>query len=229
MKTVRRFAPLLAALALVLAVPSGAQNTSTTYGLDTNGNLAQRMMITGDACVVAGSVGTVSGTGVAVSEACALANTYHLSTFTLTAVSIATTDATTNGSHGALKIYTFPLGKIQIDGCKLNVTTTAGSGGITDTAALVGGLGTVTNDTSNATLTSTEQDLVGSIAGTLAGGLGLLQGSGSLIATGFDGTSTAEDVWINISVPDAGSTSSDTVTLTGSATCLWHNTGDPTP
>lgn len=169
-------------------------------------------------------VGAAAGTGVTAVEYGG--NGIHKTVLTLASTSITMTDATTNGSHGAQKVYDFPAGPIQILGCSYDLTTLAGAGGITDTAQLVGSLGSVTNDTANATLTSTEADLIASTAGTLSSGAGTLKKHGSLVATAFDGTATAIDAFLNLSVPDAGSSANDTVAVSGTISIAWINLGD---
>ena len=146
---------------------------------------------------------------------------------TLTGTSITMTDAGAAGSHGSLKVYDFPAGNIAFLGATTNLTILAGSGGITDTAAVVGGVGTVTVATDNATLTTTEQDLVPSTAATLTAGAGDFDGQ-SLTAgiAVFDGTATAIDAWLNFAIPDAGSTANDTLTVNGTITLVWANLGD---
>lgn len=42
----------------------------------------------------------------------------------------------------------------------------------------------------------------------------------------FDGTGTAKDCYLNIAVPDAGSTGNSTVTVSGTVEILWINHGD---
>lgn len=173
----------------------------------------------------AGSLnGSPSGTGVVASEYGD--GTIHRTVLTLTNASVTMTDATTAGNQGSLKVYDFPAGAIQILGAKMDLTTLAGAGGITDTAALVGSLGSVAAANDNATLTSTEADIIPSTAGTLSGGAGTLKKHGSLVATAFDGTTTPLDAILNLAVPDAGSTANDTVTVNGTITFTWTNTGD---
>lgn len=164
------------------------------------------------------------GSAVAVAE---YGNgTIHKTVLTLTSLSVTMTDATTNGSHGTQKLYDFPEGAIQVLGGSMNLTTLAGSGGIADGAALVGGLGTAAVGTNNATLTSTEQDLIASTAGTLSSGAGTLKKHASLIATAYDGTATPIDAILNLAVPDADSSSNDTVSVSGTITLVWANLGD---
>ena len=169
-------------------------------------------------------VGAVAGTGVSVAEEGN--NVIHRTVFTLSSLSVAMTDAGAAGSHGSQKIYDFPAGAIQILGCSYDLTTLAGAGGIADNAALVGSLGTATVGTDNATLTTTEADLIASTSGTLSSGAGTLKSHGSLVATAFDGTATAKDAYLNLAVPDAGSTASDTITVSGTIIITWVNLGD---
>jgi hypothetical protein len=150
----------------------------------------------------------------------------HKTVLTLDSLSVTMTDATTSGCHGAHKLYDFPAGPIQILGSSMNLTTLAGSGGIANGAALVGSIGSATVGTNNATLTTTEADLIASKAGTLTAGAGTLASHGSLVATAFDGTATAVDAFLNLAVPDADSSASDTVTVNGTVTLHWINLGD---
>jgi hypothetical protein len=150
----------------------------------------------------------------------------HKTVLTLTALSVTMTDATTSGCHGAHKLYDFPAGPIQILGSSMNLTTLAGSGGIANGAALVGSIGSATVGTNNATLTTTEADLIASKAGTLTAGAGTLASHGGHVATAFDGTATAVDAFLNLAVPDADSSASDTVTVSGTVTLHWINLGD---
>lgn len=146
---------------------------------------------------------------------------------TLSGRSVTMTDAGAAGSHGSVQLFDFPAGNLFFLGATCNLTLTAGVGGITDTAAVVVGVGTATLATDNATLTGTEADLVPSTAATLTAGVGA--GKGKSLTAGavaFDGTSTAKDAWLNIAVPDAGSTANDTITVSGTVTLVWANLGD---
>lgn len=146
---------------------------------------------------------------------------------TLSGLSVTMTDATTAGSHGSVKLYDFPACNLFFLGGTCDLTLTAGAGGITDTAAVVAAIGTATVGTDNATLTSTEADLIPSTASPLTGGAGVTKGktvtAGAVV---FDGTDTAKDAWLNLAVPDAGSTADDTLTVSGTITLVWSNLGD---
>ena len=146
---------------------------------------------------------------------------------TLNNVAISMVDAAAAGCHGSLKLYDFPACNWLYLGATCDLTLTAGAGGITDTAAVVASIGTATVGVDNATLTDTEADLIASTAATLTDGAGTAKGK-SLTAgiAVFDGTSTPKDAWLNLAVPDAGSTADDTLTISGTVTIVWGNLGD---
>jgi hypothetical protein len=169
-------------------------------------------------------VGAKAGTGVTVAEYGV--GSLHTTVFTLTNYAMAMTDATTAGSHGTQKLYTFPQGPIQILGSRFNLTTARVGTAIDAAAELVGSLGTAAVGTNNATLSSTEADLIASYAGTLSSGAGVLKKHGSLVATAFDGTATPAEAHLNVAVPDAGSTGNDVLTINGTVTITWANLGD---
>lgn len=171
-----------------------------------------------------GTAGAAASASVAVSESAAGA---MKTTLTLSGVSITMTDATTAGSHGSLKLYDFPQCNLLFLGGTCDLTITAGVGGITDTAAVVGSIGTTAVATDNATLTTTEADLIPSTDSTLTAGAG--ETKGKTVTAGvvvFDGTTTAVDAYLNFAVPDAGSTADDTLTVSGTITLVWSNLGD---
>lgn len=168
--------------------------------------------------------GTVSGTGVSVVEYGD--GIHHKTVFTIAALSITMTDATTAGCHGTQKIYEFPEGRIMVYGAHVDLVITAGAGGISDTAAVVGALGTAAVGTNNATLTTSEADIVASIAATLTGGVGDMEGVNGTALVQIDGSAAAEDVNLNFAVPDADSSASDTLSVTGTIALYWIKLGD---
>lgn len=170
-------------------------------------------------------VGTASGTGVVATE---YGNgVVHKTVLTLTAAQIPTTDATTAGASGGLKVYTFPEGVIQVLGASYNLTTARVSTGLATTAAMVGSLGTVSALTEgDATLTSTEADIIASTTGTLTAGAGSFKKHGSINTTAFDGHTTPVPVWLNTAVVDAGTSANDALACTGTITLSWVNLGD---
>jgi len=177
---------------------------------------------------VAIGAGAVAGSGAVADEKGD--GNVHVTTITLTDRVVTMTDATTAGNHGTSAVYTFPFGNIVVLGASCNLTTAAGTGGIADTAALVGSVGSVAVGTDNATLTSTEADIIPSTAGTLSSGAGVLKGESTALAaidnttTGTSGT--AKTAKLNLAVPDAGTSGNDTITVNGTITLVWINAGD---
>ena len=88
-------------------------------------------------------------------------------------------------------------------------------------AALVGSLGSAAAGAGDATLTSTEADMIASTTGTLTSGAGTLTKYGSLVAAAFDGTSAAKSAYLNVAVPDAGSSGNDALIVNGTITIFW--------
>lgn len=146
---------------------------------------------------------------------------------TLSGESITMTDAGVAGSHGSLKVFDFPAGGIVFLGATCDLTITAGAGGIADTAAVVGSVGTATVGTGDATLAGTEADLIPSTASPLTAGAGTTKGKSVTAGIAvFDGTAAAIDAWLNFAVPDVGSTANDTLTVSGTITLVWASLGD---
>lgn len=196
----------------------------TPFYNETTGNLE---VYDGSSWQVCGSdvvLGAKNGAAVAAVEKVGVVQQTVL---TLTNLAVTMTDATAAGCHGSHKLYDFPAGAITILGASCNLTTAAGAGGIADNAALVAAVGTAAVGTDNATLTSTEANIIPSTSGTLASGAGTVTGESTtaLIAT-FDGTGTAVDAYLNLAVPDANSSASDTITVNGTVTITWVNHGD---
>ena len=189
---------------------------------ETDANRVRKLNLMRDA-VTSSSLAGVASSSVSVSEVPGTVRTV----LTLNKVSIATVDATTAGAHGSLKLYDFPECNLLFLGATCDLTLLAGAGGITDTAAVVASIGTAQLATDNATLTGTEADLIASTAGTLTAGAGTVKGKTVTAGVAvFDGTSTAKDAWLNLAVPDAGSTANDTLTVSGTVTLVWANLGD---
>lgn len=150
----------------------------------------------------------------------------HQTVLAVSALSVTMTDAGAAGCHGTSNLYSFPAGGVTILGATADLTLTAGAGGIGDTAAAVWSVGTAAVGTDNAALTTTEADIVSSVASTLVGGTKNAQGAGPATVTFFDGTGTAKIARLNIAVPDAGSSASDTFTVAGTVNVSWLFTPD---
>ena len=167
------------------------------------------------------AVGT-GGTGVTVSQAAPQVVT---TTLTVDGLSVTMTDAGAAGSHGTASLFTFPAGNIVILGAITDLALVAGAGGIGDTAAVVASVGSAAVGTDNATLTSTEANIVPSTAATLSSGAGTAKGESTAPVT-LDGTSSAAVARLNLAVPDGDSSASDTLAVTGTVKITWINLGD---
>lgn len=200
---------------------------ATLVALDTRGlGFSPQTLQVSDAVVNAlgatNTYGVVAGSGAVASEGIALTKRTEI---TLTAREITMTDAGAAGSHGGTKIYDFPVGLISIRSAVTDLTITAGSGGITDTSAVVGAVGTTVTATDNATLTGTEANIVPTTDCTLVDGAGVMDGE-NLVPISIDGTGGALDMYLNFATVDAGSTANDTLTVTGTVIVEWALVGD---
>ncbi len=133
---------------------------------------------------------------------------------------------TTGASFGSLKIYDFSLGQIRLHGGRANLTFNwAGQ----DIAA--GGSGDFslgTTATADASLATTEVDIMPSTAMLDPFVAGIGTGRGNLVvATSFDGTGTAKDMFLNIIIDDAdvADAASDIVLVSGTIIVEWANYG----
>lgn len=177
-----------------------------------------------DPTLTASGVGAAAGTGVTAAETGTGA--VHKTVLTLAALSIALTDNGAAGGQGSQKVYDFPEGVIQLLGASYNLTTARVGTALAANAALVGSLGSAAAGAGDATLSSTEADMIASTTGTLTAGAGALAKHGSLVATAFDGHTTPIDAILNLAVPDAGISANDAVLVSGTITIVWANLGD---
>lgn len=171
--------------------------------------------------------GTKAGTGVTVEEYGD--GVLHKTVLTLSGYTQAMTDNGANASGGT-KIYDFPEGAITILGAVVSLALTTNMGATSD---MVGGLGTATA-AADGTLSGTEQDIVPSTALSFSSsavafhaihataGTSAAQGIASL----FDGTTTAVDLYLNFADGhDTGGTGKY-VGATGTITLTWLFLGD---
>lgn len=151
-----------------------------------------------------------AGTGVTSEE---FVGSLRRIRFTFDDVAITMTDATTAGSHGSHKFADFNAGLVAIYGAISNLAITAAAG-IGATGAVVGSVGSAATGTDNATLTSTEANIIPSTTCTLTDSAGVMDGEFTAIAA-LDGTQTAVDARLNFAVPDADSSGNSTITVNG--------------
>lgn len=152
----------------------------------------------------------------------------HQTVITITAMPVTVADATVGVGT---KIYDFPEGRLFIlggTGSAQFTTTSALASTLNTGVSCRWGLGTVTQ--SNATLATTEQDLlpVTTFAASTTINVANAATTSQLAAAAqFDGTATAKDAFFNISVPTATDIDGDaTVLVSGSITISWILLGD---
>lgn len=165
----------------------------------------------------------VVGTGLTAVQGAAAVQTVTITVPAATTVSMV--DATTNGSHGSKKVFTFPAGNIQVLGATTDLAIARVGTNLTATSAVVGALGTVVTANTDATLTSTEANIVPSTVATLTAGVGAFDGQSTSSVT-LDGTATPVDVYMNFATPDAGSNGNDSLTVSGQIVISFLVLGD---
>lgn len=171
-----------------------------------------------------GTASAVSGVSVTSDVGAAVRQT----TIAVTAVAMTTTDDATHGAFCSAELFDLPEGNILILGGVASLALTAGAGGLADTAAIVGGIGTsaAAQSGSDGALAAAEANIIPSTALTLAGGV---KAATKLVSTGqlnADGTASAKKVYMNFQCPTAGSSATDTLTVTGTVTLNWIKLGD---
>lgn len=144
--------------------------------------------------------------------------------FTFDDLVITMTDADTNGNHGAHKFADFNEGLVAIVGAISNLSITAAAG-IDADAAVVGSVGSTVAGVDNATLTTTEANIIPSTACTLTSSAGVMDGEFSAIAV-LDGTQTAVDAFLNFAVPGDDASANSTITVSGYIDLIVRYLGD---
>ena len=165
------------------------------------------------------SVATVTG-----SESQTLINTTVLSLDDV-GVSVVYLGSTTN-AIGSTKIYDFPEGLVYVLGVTVDSfaitdfptnTMDAADGGDFSFGTAVPGADAVLNDTAADFLASTSIDAITNVV------------SGALAAAAqFDGTTTAKDLYVNVTIDNGDLTGASTnaITVGGTVTINWINLGD---
>ncbi len=186
----------------------------------------QRTGVQLSATTAAGAGAATTLTGMSVTEAGN--GVVQKTTFTFTNWTPTIADLTVGVGT---KIYDFPEGRIFIlgsTGTNTFTTTSVLASTLNASVSCRWGVGTVTQ--TNATLATTEQDLLPVTTFTSSATIAVANTgtTGALAAAAaFDGTATAKDAFFNISVPTATDIDADaTVQVNGSVTITWINLGD---
>lgn len=182
-------------------------------------------VLNGATVLWADGAGTLVGsTGLAVTESGAA---MHRTVIDIDSVSVAITDADSNGAHGSQRLYVWPAGHIKIVGTTINADVVCGDTGLAADATYDIGIGSITAGVDNAALATTEQNIITKIEGDLSSSAAVLHHVNSTDLT-LDGTTTAEDAWLNI-VFEGGALDAvddDVCVVTGTVTIHWVNLGD---
>lgn len=179
---------------------------------------------------------TTSNNGVvAASTVTAVENgdaIYHQTVLTLNAVAMSLSDAHVGGGT---KIYTFPKGDIVVLGSLATLTpttTSALASTLNASKTLSAGVGSVQTTTQDSgTLATTEQDIVNTCAPVSSATINVAgtAATGKLSATTltrYDGTGTAQAIYLNCGVPTATDIDGDaTTTWSGTVTITWMFAG----
>lgn len=159
------------------------------------------------------------------------AGPYRKTTLTFTDVAMALTDNAGVIAYVGTKVYDFPDGAILFLGAKADLALTKSSTGVNADWDGDFSLGTVTAS-NNASLSSTEQDLIPTTA-TPQAAAGATTAKGVSTSTEackvLDGTGTAKDVYLNFLVDDADHNVAGTacnLIANGTVTLHWVNLGD---
>jgi len=175
-----------------------------------------------------GDNGTPAGTGVTAS---AVGSTVRTTKLAFLNTPLPLLDAVGVVAHTGLKVFDFPAGAIQFMGATIDLVLTKTSAGVNNDWDGDVSLGTVVAS-NNATLATTEQDLVPTTA-TPQAAAGVATAKAFSTSTEgakvFNGTATAIDVFLNVLVDDADHNVTGTpcnLIANGSITLVWGNLGD---
>lgn len=158
------------------------------------------------------------------------AGAVHQTTITLTDLELAATDDAGVGAYATHPLYTFPEGAIMMIGVVSDLDLTKDAAGINDDWDGDVGVGS-TAIAGGAAPATTEQDMMPVTATPQAVG-GATTANGQSTATEnvvFDGTTTAIEAHLNLSVDDADQDTTTTPTnliVNGTVTLTWVHLGD---
>lgn len=167
-----------------------------------------------------------AGTDAGVSVVDYNAGGIHRTVVTLTAVAMAALKGTGSTGYGKTKLFTFPEGAVDILGVSVCLTAAVTADWAPTTP--VASLGTTGAAADNATLTTTEVDVMASTALTIAANATALKVLGpATLRPVFDGSATAKDLYLNFACNSDPSVPKGFV-WTGKVYVLWGYLGDLT-
>ena len=130
-------------------------------------------------------------------------------------------------THGAVKLYTFPEGYLEITGvhCSLDITNITEDGIAADTEYDIGLGTTMTTGVGGILDEATDYDILGIMGGDLADYTATVQ-SQKTTDVGIDGQTTAAKMYLNCAYLDADVTANTTQTVSGTVTVYYRMLGD---
>lgn len=152
----------------------------------------------------------------------------HFTELTLDNTHVTSADNGAAGGQASQKVYDFPTGRIQIDGAEFNLAVLAGYTGIANNSTLLASLGSVAAGAGDATLTGTEANMIPSTAlgaTTLSSGAGTFKNAAGPASSVLDGTGTAIDAILNMTIDATGSTAASAIIVSGKIRFWWRNLG----
>jgi len=164
----------------------------------------------------------------------------HKTVITFDGVELDTTDGAvpaTDGMWGTLLLYTFPVGHIFITASHAVfplgdlVATVGGGGGLSDTADLELGVGSVAaaNASAFGLNAGTEEDLIAGLdVDLVAGASDAIESVAQVVATAYDGTAAALTANLNLRTLDDADAGvlPDILVVSGVLTLIWTSIGD---
>lgn len=214
-------------------IVGGTPVTSSAAELNTLHSVSPGVAAAGKALVAdasfataVGAINAASGLAVDIQKWGPIAQL----TFTLTALSLAVTDAAGSGSSASLKLFDFVQAGLVPLGCRQDYTAFAEGAALTGAAgdaAFVMGLGSVAANAGDGALTSTEVDFGAATATiTLSAGTAAATKHSGASSTAIDGTGTAADLYLNWSGSAATIDANSTISVTGTITLIVLMLGD---
>lgn len=153
---------------------------------------------------------------------------YRRTVLKFTNVAFTLTDVPSTVAYSGKKVYDFPLGNLLIFGAVADLVVTKSAAGVDLDAAGDFGVGTVTAS-NNATLSSTEQNIIPTTETLMAAGSANAKGMNIAAIAPLDGTATAIDLFLNFLVDDGDQDVTSTPTnliVNGTLVVNWINLGD---
>lgn len=163
-----------------------------------------------------------AGTSVTKVDGIGLINKVRLS---VSALSIATTDATTSGAYGSHQLCTLPDTHLLFLGAAANLSFTEAHANITATAGLKYAVGTVA-EAANDTLDSTSANIIPSTAATLSSSAAANVMGESTASLFVDASGGSQGLFLNLGIPDAGSSGDGAIVVTGYIDLFYLDIGN---